>query len=223
MLRGIKDYLSGLREILSSHALRGWFSSVLIRGAILGVVIITLALALGAWWIATLGDSAWFDVGAVVWVLVLLYFSGAIFGLVMALGLPILVRERKLVMALSGDAVLSPTKISIREHFKEISSSLVSVFVSIIAWPMLLIPFLMPIAVLIVAWAYAREAHATSYRIGMEFGVHVQLREAQPTKAYLLGLGLIPSVLSLVPFVAFFAWPTLLVSGLKPVEDAKSN
>ena len=220
MLRGFRDYFLAIQAILANPALRAWFVSVLIRGAVLGLVVLSAAVTVGAWWISTLGESGWFDLGAVLWVLVLIYFSGAIFGLVMALGLPFFVRERLLVSAVSGHKVLTPSKVSVREHLKEISSSLMSVFVSVLAWPFLIVPMLLPIGVLLMAWAYAREAHATSLRIGKEFAGHVRLREPDPSKAYLLGLGLAPSVLSLIPFVAFFAWPTLLVSGINADLDS---
>jgi hypothetical protein len=221
MFRGIKDYLLAVRQILQSSALRAWFSSVLLRGAVLGIIVLVVAVTGGAWWIATLGESAWFDLGAVAWVLALIYFSGAIFGMVMALGLPIFIREGQLVKAVSGHSELRLTKLKFGDHLREVSSSLVSVFVSLLAWPLLLIPPLLPIGVLLMSWAYAREASATSLRIGKEFAGHVRIREREPTKGYLLGLGLIPSILSIVPFAAFFVWPTLLVSGLSADDDGK--
>lgn len=223
MWRGLRDYILTYKQILASPALRAWFVSVMIRGALLGIVVLLLAVGLGAWWISALGESAWFNLGAVVWGLLLIYFSGAIFGLVMALGLSVFIRERKLVAAISGDVGIRAGKVSLKEHFREVSSSLVSVFVSLLAWPFLISTVLTPVGVLMLAWAYSREAHATSGRIGLEFSAHLRLREAGPSKGYLLGLGLIPSVLSLVPFAAFVVWPTLLVAGLVPANSSRSQ
>ncbi|HVJ64228.1 MAG TPA: hypothetical protein VM901_03125 [Bdellovibrionota bacterium] len=215
MIHGIRDYLAGVLAILASAPLRAWLWSVVWRGALLGMLVLVSTATIGAWWISTLGESRWFDFGALLSIFVLLYFSGAIFGLVMALGVPLFIREKQLVRALSGAVELQKSRVALGDHAREVSSSLVSVLISVLAWPFLIIPVLLPIGVTMLAWAYAREAGATSTRIAKEYAVHVQATRAEPTRAYNLGLGLVPTVLSLIPFVAFLAWPTLLVGGLR--------
>lgn len=218
MFRGLRDYFLGVQLVLGSAELKSWYKSVLLRGFLLGVFVILAAIVIGVWWISMLGSSPWFDLGALLWVILLIFFSGAIFGLVMSMGLSFLVREKKLVQALSGTQVVSAARLKLGDHWPEVSAPFVSVFVSMIAWPFMLVPMLFPVGAGLMAWAYAREAHTTSLRMGKQYNAHLSAREPAPDRAYLLGLGLVPAALSLIPFAAFFAWPILLVSGLEQTE-----
>lgn len=223
-LLGLKNYLIALRDVFVQPALRQWLKSVLIRGVIFGSVFVLLVAGLGAWWISSLGESVWFDVGSVVWVLLLIYFSGAIFGLLMALGLPLLIQEKKLIKALSGVSSLPKSQSpSWRLHASELSSSVVSVFVSIVAWPFLWFPVLMPLGVVMVSWAYSKEAQATATRLRAEYPAVFQSLGAiaafKRSKIYLIGLGVVPAIMSLIPFAAFIVWPTLLVTTLRNKQN----
>ncbi len=201
-------------QVLSQPDLRRWYFRIVKRCFLVALLVLVTLLFGGAWVISSMGQGPWSQVGAVLWVICLLFLSGKLTVSILGLLMGNVVDERALLSAFLGVKIVSLKNPAWGDLRGEYWASLRGVFLSLIAWPLFLIPFLIPFGILIFGWSMGKEALASAHRICHQNGESTILDKGPVSNSFALGLGIIPAAASIIPVVGWAFWPLLVASGV---------
>ena len=219
---GIKVFSVAFSRVWMNADLRKWYFKTLGITLFLAMGIVGVIFIAGSWGFSSFIDNNWYASAAVVvWALLLFYLGGQLASLLL----------NALVLLIGGESALTRyyvngapdpnaskkdlIKQSLKDRKGEFLSLLRTFFVACVAWPLFLIPFLIPFGVLIFGWAMAGDALAVARRLA-----HVGGKEALQDKdkipfSTMVGLGVMPSSLALFPVLGWVLLPILQVAGLE--------
>ncbi|MBS1983960.1 MAG: hypothetical protein JST16_07285 [Bdellovibrionales bacterium] len=217
---GVRLFVSSLVRVVAFPDLRAWFWRALKKCFFLAVLLLVGVLLGGAALIAHLGQGWWSNVAAILWVLVVLFISGTLTVSLMGALSASSVDERGLLSALRGIKVVGLRPALWSDRRGEWFRTLRGVVLSLVAWPLLLIPFLMPVGVLIFAWSMGSESLATARRLCRQNGEDIPAFLENPRWNFALGVGLGPALFTLVPIIGWAAWPLLILTSVSASDLA---
>jgi len=224
-LLGLKFFLSSTVSLFKKPLIFAWFRKLSLVSLVVALFVLIVCLALGAWGISNLANHWIADVGAVLWIFALLFFSGSLCMILMSVFVSLFGSERQLLRAITEDLSLELDKAVFGDLKREWLGTLISSIAALLAWPFFLFPFLFPIGLLLLSWAFGRESLFAANRIWHQAGRKTFLDKEKPKMAFCLGLGVGPAVISVVPVLGWAMWPLLLISALRSLEsyDAKAT
>lgn len=222
-LLGIKFFLSSAAALFRNPLIFAWFRKVSLVSLVVAMFVLFVCLALGVWGISNLANHWIADVGAALWIFALLFFSGSLCMILMSIFVSLLGSERQLLRAITGNLALELKKATFVDLRREWMGTLISSGMAILAWPFFLLPFLFPVGLLLLSWAFGRESLFAANRIWHQTGRKTFLDEEKPKMAFCLGLGIGPAVISIVPVVGWAMWPLLLITAIRSLESYDSK
>jgi len=219
---GIKIFSIAIARVTALPELRRWYFKTLVMTVILAAGIIGVIFVVGSWGLTSYIQNNWYAGAAfIVWALMLFYLGGQLAALLM----------NALVLVIGGESALTryylkdapepsdakQKKIleSLKLYRGEVFSMLRTLLVACLAWPLFLIPFLIPFGVLIFAWAMSGDALAVARRLAHVGGKEALQDHEKIPSSVLMGLGVLPSALALFPVVGWVLLPILQVAGLE--------
>ncbi|NCN27725.1 hypothetical protein GW915_09135 [bacterium] len=211
---GIKSFFKALSLIFRNQEVFQWFKKTSIVAFIVALIVMAILALSGATVISWLGAHWVADLGAVLWVLFILYFSGTLCITVMSAVFGLWGNEHRLMSALLKEPGLVLSKAKLSDMRSEIFGATWSLLAAFISLPFIFFVPLMPIGVLIMAIAFGREAVCAARRILHQCQRTTAVDEKMPTFSFYIGLGFCPVLLTLVPLVGWVMWPVLLLSAL---------
>lgn len=222
-LIGVKHFFVSTYQLFTHKELLSWFFKVCRRSFFLSIFIIFaffLLLNWGAWsyllgWIASQGWAL--AAGALATVLLfafIVYFSAAITSILMNSFVGFFLSEEKLLKVLHPN--LKGQKLSIKNRWLEYRAMLRTLLITILSFPMFLIPILLPLGVLLVAWAMGKEYITLSKRIFQEHQIQFSTYESF---SFCAGLAFFPALFLLIPLIGWVGVPLLLQSCFRLAEQ----
>ncbi len=220
--QGLGFGVSAIQLILKNDHVRQWFFKSFLKAFAATVVLfVILWIAGSALLLQSLSAFSGLAAGlaALFWTLLLLYFSGTISTLFISSLIGPFTNEETLLRALNLPIPLLSLKQSwlSQNRFRELLASLVSITVSLCVFPFLLFPFLIPLAVIILAAALGRESQAFGKRLLL-----IQNQSAPGSQWFLLGTGIIPSLFAVVPILSWTALPLMQLTGVMSFQPSSS-
>jgi len=221
----LSAFLGSSFRIFFDPELRAWYFRVVKRCLLVAALTITVLLVGGAWIISRLGPGVWPDVGAVVWVIAVLFLSGKITVSIMGLLAANFVEEARLLSALSGVKIVKLREPTWTDRRREWWAAGRGIGISLLVWPLFLFPVTAPIGIVIFAWSMGREAMATAIRVWHQNGDGALGDEkgSRPSNMLAFGLGLIPAFASILPIVGWTVWPFLLAAAVTALRAPKPS
>jgi hypothetical protein len=212
---GVKIFISSVFLVFSRPELLQWFRKVSFFCLGLALTSILILMVGGAHLIANLGKEIWFDLGAILWAILLFFFSGTLTATLMSFLLGIFGNEEALMRALTQNPSLMVRGFEWSWRWREIWAALTSLLCALIAAPLLFFPPLLPLGLLILAWGLGGELLRCARRILAQSGLSRRKASLKVPLALRLGIGLGPALMSLVPVLAWFLWPLALVTAIR--------
>ncbi|MGA0164603.1 MAG: hypothetical protein ACO3LE_10245 [Bdellovibrionota bacterium] len=209
MILGLRDFILACLFLLRSRQRQKWLFSQFSRAffvGILGLILSFSGLALGFWFLLESFNFESYGAWAtglglgVIWLLLLVFGAGPITLLLASFYLSNRANWAALNEASDKSFYEIPPKRKI-----SLWRSLALLLVVLIALPFGLIPFLVWINVFVAAYALAQE---WIWAVEENFGVR------QKSFFYKLGLGLLPAIFSLMPFLGVLILPFLQTASL---------
>jgi hypothetical protein len=216
---GLASFFDAIYELFRNAELRKWFVRAGLRSLGLATLILILLLLAGAWGLWKYLGGDWVGgVATLLWVAVVIFMSGYLTVMFMNIFVVIVSGEKGLALALEGhDTRMHKAQRSHR--WRELRAFLASLVISIFCWPLLLIPFVMPVGILIFAWAMGHGAAVSADRIHEEAtGESLLLVHGELSFGNCMALGLLPAIASLIPIVGWLFLPILQVAGFLSVR-----
>ncbi len=224
------SFVDGLRIFSRSFArvwiepeLRRWYFKTLAATFGVALCLIFGLFALGTWGFASYFEQAWSTTLAILlWVLVLFYVSGHIATLLMSALVLIIGGESALTKFYFSDLTALPSpelresvKLKFKDRSREAFSLLRSLLVAFFAWPLLLLPVLMPFGVVIFAWAMSGDVLAVGRRLCHEHGREALEDQKKLSFGAYVGLAILPSSMALFPVLGWALLPVLQAAALE--------
>lgn len=201
-------------QVLTQPDLRTWYFKVVKRCFLVALFVVVILAFGGASALASLGQGWWSNIAAILWVICLFFMSGKLTVSIVGLMMSSVVDEKALLSAFQGIKILTLRKATWSDVRREYWAALRGIFLSLLIWPLFLIPFLIPVGVLIFAWSMGKESLAAANRICHQNGEATLLDRGPVANSFALGLGLIPAAASIVPIIGWAFWPLLVASGV---------
>ncbi len=230
-MNGLKIFSLAFAKVWSHSDLRRWYFKTLVLTMLIAATIIVGIFFLGSWALSSYVDNNWYAGAAmVVWVLVLFYLGGQIATICMNAMVMIVGGESavtRFYLSKSQVAASPPNRKfigNIKLYKGEVFSMLRTLLVACVAWPLFLIPLLMPLGVLIFAWTMAGDAMAVSKRMLHVAGLQALQDREKVSVSSMIGVGLLPSSLALFPVLGWALLPILQVAGVEfQLQESRSG
>lgn len=209
---GLASFITAAIAVMSMDNLRRWYSKLIWRCLGLALLALVGLLLGGSWIFAQLGQGWWSGIGVVLWVICVLFLAGRFTVAFVTAFVGALADEKELLSALHpGLKVVGLKPANWGDRRREWIAMVTGLFVTLVGWPLFLIPVLIPFGVLLFAWTMGREASAAARRLLRQNGETP--REDLEWAGY-VGLGILPAALSLVPIVGWACAPIILVAAV---------
>jgi hypothetical protein len=220
---GIRIFSRAFARCWIEPDLRQWFFKTLAATFVMALVLIAGLFALGAWAFASYFEQAWSTTVAILlWVLVLFYVSGHVATLLLSSLVLIVGGETALtrfyfrnLTSLPSAEIREGMRLKFKDRSREVIAMLKSLLVAFVAWPLLLIPFLMPVGVLVFAWAMAGDVLAIGRRLCHEHGREALQDQEKLSLGATIGLAVLPSSMALFPVLGWALLPVLQAAALE--------
>jgi MFS family permease len=220
---GLRFFAKALVRVWLEPELRRWYFRTLFLTLIISGFLVASIFALGTWAFSSFFENMWSTTLALLlWTLILFYISGLIATvflnvLVLFVGGESALAKFYFREKISVDSEIQKSRIKqqLKDRSHEILSLLRSLAIACIFWPLLLVPFLMPLGVLIFSWAMAGDALVLAKRICHEKGYPALTDSKKASRGTMMGLGLMPSSMALFPVIGWALLPLLQAAGLE--------
>jgi len=229
---GLSDFSKAFTLCMNRKELYPWYKKVSLRAFALAFVVLIVLLFLGGFGIkaaisAWVAQTMWADITmyflTILWIIAVFWFSGTITTSLMMLFVGALLDEEKLIAKLKNCDRHHIKKAKWKDVRLEIWVVLRSILIAIFTFPLFLIPFLIPLAILINAWAMGWEALKFGQKLIHQAGEQTFEEENQSYGGfYAMGLGVMASGLLIIPILGWATIPILQVSGVI-AQDPKNN
>ncbi len=226
----IKIHLASLLLILQNRELFKWYLRLVVLTLFSAGVLLGLFWGFGGWGIWTLlGGDIWAGVAVFFWVIALFFISGVIVSSLLSLFVSVFTSERGMRITLgllSGNLVMTGKSLLPLKRYKwqEFKSVLLSLGVGLTGWPLLVIPFLIPIGICVFGYCLGRETYDSALRVLREENMETPMELGKrPNTMFFVYLGLPAAILSMFPVVGWIFLPTLRVAGVIAAKEALSS
>ena len=218
-------YLKSTALVFAKAPLRRWYFLTLIKTLVLGCGVAMLLIFSGVWGLyQSLGGGWLAGLSSFLWALIVAYFSGKLAFTLLSVFSSLLAAESGLARAIRGIALVGHSVVSSKWRRAEFKSMLVNVLISVLVWPLLLFPILLPIGLVLMAWSSGREASMTARRLAGEFlGRTEASSSVHPSWAFYVGLAILPVLGALVPVLGWAGLPILKYAGVESLPPVKLN
>jgi hypothetical protein len=212
-LEGVAAFCVAAKLALSEATLRRWYLGAVLKTIGLALLTLIALTGLGIYIAFSYFQSDWAALlASVVWVVIMFLVSGVIASVVMDTFISMFSSEGGLRAglwgALRGGSVQKRLLWSLR--LREFKSLGLSVVASLITIGVMWIPLMVPVAVVFLGFIMARDSFISSERLTYEWGFEpTRLRGFGPSTGFLIGLGIIPAIMSLVPVLGWSGLPIL--------------
>jgi hypothetical protein len=211
----LKIFFQSLYLVFFQVEISKWFRKAAFRCLALAIFVIIFLMSSGAYVISHLGDKIWFDLGAILWALLLFFFSGTLTAALMTFFLGLLGNETELLSALSGKSDIKMKSKGIHWRWSELVGAFISVLMSLMAAPFLIFPPLIPLGLLILSWGLGGEVLSCAERLLVQSSL-INIEKPLKKPHWLrFSVGLGPAVMSLFPVLSWFLWPIALIVALR--------
>lgn len=222
LMYGLRMFSLALSRVWTNPELRSWYFKTLVWTLLLAFLLVIVLFSVGTYALSTFIESNLYAGFAVVlWTIALFYVGGQVAALLMN-GLVLFVGgENALTQVYLKDAPLleEKRKQKLKREFQarsvEILSMLRTLAIAAVIWPCFLIPFLIPVGVIVFAWAMAGDSLAIAKKLAHLKGVPTLQDDQKITFSTKVGLALLPSSLAMFPVVGWVLLPVLQVAGLE--------
>jgi hypothetical protein len=212
-----------LRHLFINRDYFLWFRKVSIKCLLIATFIVMALMTGGSYAITQLGTSGWYDFGAIIWALLVFYFSGALTVVLMPLLMSFLINEGQLIHLVSGSKPVNMKKLVLKWRVKEWQASFISLICALVAAPLLIIPLTLPIGFIFLMWGMGREFSQTAIRVLVQSEIMSENEASKISFKLKFYLGFFPALLTLIPFLSLIAWPLSLVASLEVLRVAVNN
>lgn len=217
MIRALGLFLNCWVATLSNSTLRSWSSKTLFKSFLVAIVIIFFTLGLGSYFIFSYFEtSVYAQLGTLVWILSVLYFSGALTMALMGALNALLANEKKFLEIYSQKSPNRTVKAPRSYVLREYKASVTTFAIVILSAPFFLFPPLIPLGVVFFAYALGNEALTTGRRLSyihLADSTHPLTPNIEPSFLNKIGIGLVPAMLTPIPVLAVLSWPALYLAG----------
>ena len=221
---GIESYLRAFKLVLSEPSLKRWYRSTILKTAVLAFILLVFVLSIGIWLVNSQVQEFYSRILLIGLVAFAgLYFSSTISALLM----------NSLVMLIGGERAItdyffpgsdSKSKLLLQERVGELASVFKSLAFGLVAVPFFMLPYTIPLGILIISRGMGGEAISTAQRIAHEFGVETRQDLGLVNWQAKIGVGIIPAMMGMIPIVGFFFLPVAVISALEvQITDRKAN
>lgn len=222
-LAGVFAFVLTAMELLSKPDGRRWYAKAVKRCFLIALFVLVVLLFGGAWLVSSIGTGWWSNVAAVLWVLAVLFLSGSLTVTLMGSLMGLVLDERELLSALSRTKVVAFKGAAWLDRRREYLAVARSLAVTLLGWPFFIVPALIPLGILLFAWAMGREAVTSATRILHQNGEKSAFETSNTPNAFALGIAIIPAVCAFVPVLGWALWPALLASAVRGSRVADSG
>ena len=190
--------------------------TLLVAGLVLGLTFVG-----GAWGLWNYFGGGWKGALSQIFLVVgLIYSSGVLSISLINLLVMLFGSETSLLRAVRGSQASRLGRASWTHYRREYGCMFVSVVVSLFVWMLFLLPWFLPVGVLIFAWAMGSEAGAWADRLSAQAGQSsLAAQNAKLSGPCAMGMAVVPAVCSLFPVVGWSLLPLLKIAALIGVED----
>lgn len=217
---GLKYYGQAIAMLRTQPEMRRWYWAVILKTVVLSLAALFVFLVFGGWGIYLFAGQFFADgvaqviggaVFTLVFITVVLYFSGTIgFSLASSL-VGLLSGEDRMMSLLFGPRRLKRPQIS--DLLREWKAMGWTLGTSLMCIPLFIPVLTIPLAVLLMSACYGREALAMGNRLQHQAGQSSAIEHRPVTWSFQVGLGLIPAMVMLVPALGWFFVPVGLIAG----------
>lgn len=219
---GLRMFLLALMRVWTNPQLKSWYFKTLVWTLLLAFLLVFLLFSAGTWALSSwIESSAYAGIAVVLWAIALFYVGGQVAALLMN-GLVLFVGgESALTQVYLRDAPLleEERKQRLKREFQarsfELLSMLRTLAIAAVIWPCFLIPFLIPVGVVVFAWAMAGDSLAIAKKLAHLKGVQTLQDSTKISFSTKVGLALLPSSLAMFPVIGWVLLPVLQVAGLE--------
>jgi hypothetical protein len=224
---GNHAFLRAFSRVLAKPALRRWYLRTLLKTVALAFLLLALLGGFGLWAVGSSFESFWAtSLAVLLWLVALAFLSGTLSTLLLNVIVQVAASENGLFALYASDAaqrqgVPWTGRDRVRDLSREYGSMLRGLAVACVAWPLLLVPFLMPVGVCVFAWVVASDALSTANRLCHAHGIET-LQDRAGGKLpgrFRVGLGFVPSALALFPVFGWVLLPLLQAAALEAQLD----
>jgi hypothetical protein len=220
---GIRIFSRAFARTWIEPELRRWYFKTLALTLLLALGVVFGLFALGTGFFATQLQETWSKgVAIVLWTLAIMYLGGRIALLLVSTFVLLVGGDSALSNFYFRDLVAPPSKemsesvrLRFKDHSLEVLSMLKSLGIALVAWPLFLVPLLMPVGVLVFAWAMAGDVLAVGRRLCHSHGFDALEDGVKISAGAKMGLAVLPSSMALFPIVGWVLLPMLQGAGLE--------
>lgn len=213
MIRGFLAFLTAFFLVSSHPEFRRWYRRALARTMLASFAVVLVLLASGVAATGSIFDNPWHAGFAMLaWGLAVIFLSGRMVALAASAFAGGWVDEKGLVSCVLGQKTLNLPSAAWSDRTRELIASVRSASLSLALAPLFFFPYLLPLAVIFLAWSFGREALAFGRRLTHQAGLRDPKIDGSFSFAFGLGLG--PALASLVPVAGWTIWPLLQVAGV---------
>ncbi len=220
---GIRVFSRAFARTWLEPELRSWYFRTLAITFVFAIALIVVIFLSGSWAFTHYFEKPLATTLAILaWFLMLLYLSGRLASLLMSVLVLLIGGESSLTRHYFKKLTTPPSeelragiRLKFSDRSRELLAMLRSLGISLLAWPLLLLPITMPLGVLIFSWALAGESLALSRRLCHERGYEALQDREELSLGAQMGLAVLPSSMALFPVLGWVLLPILQVAGLE--------